>query len=201
MSWLAGLKEAREECKKMFYEISMLVGKKYWKLLFVWLNGQIGINISYRLDRAMYVIFKRYYGYVRFFFWPIFFLLRMGSSKHSINYKAQIDRGLLVHHGDLGVVISGKSVIGKHFIIVGGNCVGGRVPLQHGDIQIGNYVYMGANATILGPIKIGDGCAIGAGAVVMGNMPEYTVAVGGAADILPRKMRNEASESLYYMRM
>lgn len=50
------------------------------------------------------------------------------------------------------------------------------LPAQH--LRIGNDVWIGANATVVGDVTIGDGAVIGAGAVVVRDIPPYAVAVG-----------------------
>lgn len=49
---------------------------------------------------------------------------------------------------------------------------------EKGDVKIGNDVWIGFGATIIGPVTIGDGAIIGAGAVVVNDIPPYAVAVG-----------------------
>ncbi|MFN0247150.1 MAG: DapH/DapD/GlmU-related protein [Kofleriaceae bacterium] len=78
-------------------------------------------------------------------------------------------------------MISGKTVAGRDLVLVGGNCVGGRRPLEHGDIKIGDNVLLGANACILGPISIGDNVRIGAGAIVVHDTGNDEVVVAPVA--------------------
>ena len=52
------------------------------------------------------------------------------------------------------------------------------------DIMIGDDVWIGANAVILGGINIGKGAVIGAGAVVTKDIPSNAVAVGVPAKVL-----------------
>jgi len=60
-------------------------------------------------------------------------------------------------------------------------------PSSHGDVNIGNDVWIGLGATILSGVTIGDGAVVGAKAVVTGDVPPYAVAVGNPARIV--KMR------------
>ncbi|MEO6816070.1 MAG: hypothetical protein ABI177_05160 [Edaphobacter sp.] len=48
-------------------------------------------------------------------------------------------------------------------------------------VCIGNNVWIGDGAAILGGADIGDGVIIGANAVVIGKIPSYTIAVGAPA--------------------
>ena len=51
-------------------------------------------------------------------------------------------------------------------------------------VKIGNDVWIGAGAKILGNVNIGDGCVIGAGAVVTKDLPPYAIAIGVPAKII-----------------
>jgi acetyltransferase-like isoleucine patch superfamily enzyme len=50
--------------------------------------------------------------------------------------------------------------------------------------QVGNDVWIGANAMIKGGVKIGDGAIIGAGSVVTKDVPPYAIWVGVPARLL-----------------
>jgi len=55
---------------------------------------------------------------------------------------------------------------------------------EFAQIKIGNDVWIGARALILGGITIGDGAIIGAGAVVTKDVPDYAVVGGVPAKIM-----------------
>lgn len=65
-----------------------------------------------------------------------------------------------------------------------------------GDIVVGNNVFIGANAIILGPVKIGDNVVVAAGAVVNKDVPSGSVVGGvpakriGSFDELMMKRKN-----------
>ncbi len=52
------------------------------------------------------------------------------------------------------------------------------------DLIIGNDVFIGTNAIILGISYIGDGAVIGAGAVVTRNVEAYTIVAGNPAKVI-----------------
>lgn len=54
-------------------------------------------------------------------------------------------------------------------------------PKPTGDVEIGNDVWVGDGALILGGTKIGDGAVIGARAVVAGVVQPYSIMVGNPA--------------------
>lgn len=51
-------------------------------------------------------------------------------------------------------------------------------------VSIGNDVWIGSKAMIMGGVTIGNGAVIGAGAIVTKNIPEYTIAVGVPAKVI-----------------
>ena len=59
----------------------------------------------------------------------------------------------------------------------------GYLPFTLKPVTIGNYVYIGAHASILPGVTIGDGAIIAAGSVVTQNIPPYSLAAGVPAVI------------------
>lgn len=93
-----------------------------------------------------------------------------------------IGPGLFISHGQ-GTILSAER-IGANFqvhqgVTVGWDYRGDRRPI------IGDNVFIGAGAKILGAITIGDGARIGANAVVVGDVPAGATAVGIPARIVP----------------
>jgi serine O-acetyltransferase len=85
-----------------------------------------------------------------------------------------------------GVVIGSGVKLGLNIV------VGHQVTLGGRDLEIGNMpdvgdgVYLGAGAKILGKLKVGAGATIGANAVVTRDVPAGAVVVG-ANRVLPSK--------------
>src|SRR5215468_2030413 len=101
----------------------------------------------------------------------------------SVPYTAVIGRNTSFNIFGMGVVIHSRTVIGdnceiSHHVTIGGRGGFPEVPV------IGNDVFIGAGATILGPIKVGDGAIIGANAVVLSDVPPHAVAAGNPARII-----------------
>lgn len=132
----------------------------------------------YRLDRGLFLLIGKHYNKVRIIFVPLFNLIQ-AISNLEIHYKAEIKGGFLVLHPSVGVVVSGHSVIGSNFTMVGGNIIGGKPGCKSGDIVIGNFCTMGANATVIGPVKIGNHINIGASACVIKDCLEDNVTLVG----------------------
>ena len=97
-----------------------------------------------------------------------------------IPYSIDLSDVYLNHKG-FGIVINPKTIIGKGTIIQHGVTLGinkGGTPI------IGEKVYIGAKATIIGPVKIGNGAKIGAGALVITDIPAGCTAVGVPARVV-----------------
>lgn len=96
----------------------------------------------------------------------------------SISYQTQIGSGLFIGHFG-GIVVNQYAVIGKncnlsHQVTLGKANRGDK----KGFPVIGDNVYIGPGAKIIGKIKIGDNAAIGANCVVTKDVPNYGVVVG-----------------------
>lgn len=68
--------------------------------------------------------------------------------------------------------------------------------MEHGPIEIGSDVFIGANATVLENVKIGDGAVVGAGAVVTRDIPPFAIAVGVPAKVVKYRMTQEQIASM-----
>ena len=113
-----------------------------------------------------------------FFQWTLFFLF--GAA---IPYRATIGPYCQIAHGGNGIVIHPHAHIGRnvyicHQVTIGGTGMTSEVPV------IGDDVYLGAGAKILGPIIIGHNSTIGANAVVVKTVPPRCVAAGVPARII-----------------
>ena len=88
----------------------------------------------------------------------------------------------------LGMVIHKRAVIGEHCRI-GQNVTIGGTGGKEGVPVIGNRVFIGCNAVVLGPITVGDESTIGAGAVVTKDVPANCVVAGVPARIVKKMPR------------
>lgn len=106
-----------------------------------------------------------------------------------IHPGAKIRKRFFIDHG-MGVVIGETSEIGDDVLIYQGVVLGGTtLERKKRHPTIGNYVVIGAGATILGPVKIGDGARIGSGSVVVKSVPAGATVVGIPGKVMERKKR------------
>lgn len=114
--------------------------------------------------------------------------LTMLLASVSVGDSVTIGPGLLLNHGQ--VTIDGRVTIGKFcniapYVTIGLD-TGGPGPTLVGP-TIGNYVFVGTGAKVLGPVTIGDNSRIGANAVVMCDIPANSTAVGVPARVIPHE--------------
>jgi len=104
-----------------------------------------------------------------------------------IGRGAEFGPGLVLIHSN-GIVINGRVRGGRNVLIEHQVTIGaerGQMPV------LGNDVFLGAGAKILGPIVIGDGVRIGANAVVLHDVPPHCTAVGIPARVVRRRRRGD----------
>jgi serine O-acetyltransferase len=105
----------------------------------------------------------------------------------SIEPKATIGAGLFIAHFG-GIIVGSDVVMGTNCNISQGVTLGvdGRGE-NRGSPTLGNRVFVGPGAKVLGKIMIGSDAAIGANAVVTKDVPERAVAVGVPAKVISDK--------------
>jgi serine O-acetyltransferase len=88
----------------------------------------------------------------------------------------------IVHHQ--GIVVSANAKVGKNCRVHAGVNIGewrGKAPV------IGDNVYIGPGAKLIGGIQVGDRCVIGANAVVCKDVPSDVTVAGVPAKIISNK--------------
>ena len=107
-----------------------------------------------------------------------------------IHPAARIGKGLFIDHG-AGVVIGETVVMGEHCFLFHNVTLGGtgRYQGQRHPI-VGDHVFIGTGATVLGPVRVGDYAKIGANASVINHdVPAHSTVVGTPARVV--KLRGE----------
>lgn len=83
-------------------------------------------------------------------------------------------------HGPYGVFVSGGARLGANTVIFQQVTIGSDSLADSADAgspQIGDNVYIGTGAKVIGKVTVGDNCRIGANAVVYSDIPANSVAV------------------------
>jgi serine O-acetyltransferase len=99
----------------------------------------------------------------------------------SIGDYVVLGEGVYVPHGYL--VIGGRLTIGRWCVL----CPWVSIGLTPGTLEapeLGDGVFVGTGAKILGPVKIGDGAIIGAGSVVLKDVPAHATVAGVPARVI-----------------
>ncbi|TNE78952.1 MAG: serine acetyltransferase [Bacteroidetes bacterium] len=165
-------------------DIRRMCGKDKRRIIHIWMSRTFVGIVLYRVERSLYLLFGKSYGVLRIPFTPLLYLIQ-SYSNIDIHYKANIGGGIIVLHPSVGVVISGQSVIGANFTLVGGNVVGMNSKGGTALLKIGNNCTMGANSTIIGPLVLGDNIQIGASACVVKSYEQDNAVLVG----IPAKTR------------
>jgi serine O-acetyltransferase len=105
--------------------------------------------------------------------------------------EADIGEGTMLGYGGMGVVIHKAARIGKGCLISQGVTIGGRSG-REGVPVIGDCVRIGAGAKILGNIRLGDYAVVGANAVVVKDVASGAVVAGVPAHEI-RRLKDPAA--------
>lgn len=165
-------------------DISSLLGKNKYRVILILFNRAFYGILSYRIDRSFFLIFGSFYKYIRILLSPFFFLMQI-LSNCDIHYKANIKGGINIHHPSLGIVISGKAIIGEKITLNGGNVIGIKNNKFNSNIIIGDNCNLGANSCVIGPLKLGDSIKIGAMACVTNDFTNSNAILIG----IPAKLK------------
>jgi serine O-acetyltransferase len=119
---------------------------------------------------------------------PFFARLNHFLTGCDIAPAARIGPGLLITHGT-GLVIGGFAKVGSGATILHAVTIGSPHPDRVEKMPtIGDGVFLGAGAMVIGEITVGDGCFIGAGAIVTRDIPPGSrVLAKTELEITPRR--------------
>jgi serine O-acetyltransferase len=158
----------------------------------IYRNDPAARNIEFLLYPGFHAVLVHRFLHV-LYRWGIPFFPRLFSqitrflTGLEIHPGATIGKGFFVDHG-AGVVIGETAVIGDNCVLFHNVTLGGTG--KHDGKRhptLGNNVFIGTGAILLGPIRVGDNVHIGANAfVVMRDVPSNCTVVGTPAKIIKR---------------
>lgn len=90
-------------------------------------------------------------------------------------------------HGIKGIFISDCAHIGKNCTILQQVTIGSKIPGDKSGPIIGDNVFIGAGAKIIGNIKIGNNVKIGANCIVVEDVPDNATVVAQKPRIIIKK--------------
>jgi serine O-acetyltransferase len=110
-----------------------------------------------------------------------------------IHPGARIGRGFFLDHG-AGVVIGETATVDDHCVMFHNVTLGGTGKYRgRRHPSVGDHVFIGTNAILLGPIRVGDHARIGANAFVINHdVPPRSTVVGTPARIV--KLNGERTD-------
>lgn len=122
-------------------------------------------------------------------------LLRQAYEKYFMGYGSYVGVDSKIAgrpyfpHGCVGVFISNDAVIGRDAVIFQQVTIGSNTlpdSKRPGSPVIGDGVYLGAGAKVIGGITVGDCCRVGANAVVVRDLPPHSVAVCAPTQVIQK---------------
>jgi serine O-acetyltransferase len=109
-----------------------------------------------------------------------------------LDFRGEIGPGLFIGHFG-GIFVNEQAKIGRNCSISHGVTIGdARRGRRAGAPTIGDNVFIGPGAKILGNVRIGDNAAIGANCVVTSDVPDNGVVVG-----IPGRVISQDSSAAY----
>ncbi|MGA8940718.1 MAG: serine acetyltransferase [Acidobacteriaceae bacterium] len=144
-----------------------------------------GFRYTFYLRKVTYYSgHKRGFGLLPYLYnrlWLNHYRFRYGFE---ISPLTKIGPGFYMGHFG-GVVISPFAVLGSNVNIAQGVTIGAASRgARRGAPTLGNQVWVGANAVIVGRVTIGDDALIGPGAYVNFDVPEKSIVIGNPGQIV-----------------
>jgi serine O-acetyltransferase len=140
-----------------------------------------------------YTIIFRYCQYYRrknrMLFYFYFLWMRRLKFKYGIDisYRTTIGKGLYIGHFG-GIVIHGDAILGENCNLSQGMTIGVKVRGKRAGVpKIGDRVFIGPGAVILGGINIGSDVLIGTNAIVTFDVPDKSVVASPLSVIVSHK--------------
>ena len=128
---------------------------------------------------------------------PIYFIVRLLYEHYRIKYgidiaaQTVIGRGFRIEHIG-GIVINPKAKLGCNITLLNGVLIGAENRGERKGVpQIGNDVWIGTNAVIVGNIKIGNNVLIAPNSFVNFSVPDNSLVIGNPAVI---KRKDDATD-------
>ena len=82
---------------------------------------------------------------------------------------------------------------------LGGTEIKGH-PATKGNVVIGNDVWIGHNAIIVGEVNVGNGAIIAAGSVVTKDIPPFSIVAGVPAKVIKKRFSNDIINEIEFLK-
>lgn len=166
--------------KPYLYDLYRWTGKTNWKIFIKWMFVS-KYRIVYLLRKCE---MHRDNHKIRFILWRLIYEHYMTKYGVDIGAKAQIGAGFIVRHVG-GIAINSGVKIGKNVEILQGVTIGyERRGKRQGNPVVGNNVWIGSNAIIVGNITVGNNVLIAPGAFVNFDVPDNSIVIGNPGRVV-----------------
>lgn len=145
-----------------------------------------GLKVTFYFRLCQYLATKPLKAFGLYYLYK--FLLIQNGFRYGIDLPAstKVGSGLYIGHFG-GIAINNEVTIGNNCNLSQGVTIGQQNRgAKAGCPTIGNNVFIGPGAKILGRISVGNGAAIGANCVVVEAVPENAVVVGVPGRVISR---------------
>jgi serine O-acetyltransferase len=152
----------------------------------LWLNPAVWAITIYRLGNWLQT--ANLFILVRIPLKAVYFFAHMFSEvvmEMCLDPLATIGGGLYISHIG-GIHINPQAIIGSNCDITHRVTIGASAMGRQGAPVIGNNVYIGTGATLVGKIKVGNGAKIAANTLVITNVPDGATVMGVPGRIIMR---------------
>jgi serine O-acetyltransferase len=158
---------------------------KYIKMTLQW--GSLAV-MAFRLEQQVRAIKPVYLGQFLYFIVAILTSILRYFTDCSINSQGQVGRGLVLHNF-AGIELDAERA-GENLTVNQNVCIGYDY-LRDGKPRLGDNVFIGAGAKVLGNINIGNNVVIAANALVITSIPDNCSVVGNPAKIVSRGVTSD----------
>ena len=168
----------KESLQVLFKSISAFI------ILIIYKGDVFKLKRSYQLKKSTIKSFI-YYSY-------------LSNFCSYIGIECNIKSKIIFPHGFFGVFVSDGAEIGNNVVIfqhvtIGSNTL--KDSQKNGSPTIGDNVYIGAGAKIIGKVKIGDNVRIGANCIVVKDVPANNVVVLFEGRLIKKNKMNNSFQS------
>lgn len=118
-------------------------------------------------------------------------LLRHSSTRTGLDLTLKIGPGLVIHH-PYNIAINGRTSIGANCTLYQGCIIGMEFRGERaGTPTLGNNVWVGGNAVIVGDVHIGNDVLVAPLSFVNFDVPDHSIVIGNPGRIIHRDNATE----------
>ena len=152
-----------------------------------------GTKRPWLIPQYRFVVLKRYCevwkpkNSIIYYFFRILYIHCKTKYVTDIPSGVKVGKGLRIEHLG-GIVINPEAVLGDNITLLNGVLIGSQIRGEYkGTPTIGDRVWIGTNAIIVGKVNIGDDVLVAPGAYINFNVPSNSIVLGNPGRIIQRK--------------